>query len=104
MLQPIGKANHSIILIFLFLNYSSMFNMLDIKNLDFKTFQAIIFDKFYNKKYLGKVSNISNDYNKLEYLMLEIKYWKSNVKWFGLNWPRMKELFGLSNIYKLFCI
>lgn len=46
MLQPLGKASHCIILIFPFLNYSYMFNMLAVQNLHFKTIQAIMFDKF----------------------------------------------------------
>lgn len=46
MLQNTGKSSRFIILIFLFLNYFSMFNMLAIKEMHFKTTQAIIFSKF----------------------------------------------------------
>lgn len=46
MLQTVGKSSYFIILIFPFLNYFSVLNMLAIKNLHFKTILAIIFDKF----------------------------------------------------------
>lgn len=44
MLQTIGKSSHFIILIFPFLNYFSVFNVLAIKNLHFKNIQAVIFE------------------------------------------------------------
>lgn len=59
ILQPIGKASHTIILIFPFLNCSSMFNMLAIKNLHLKITQAITLTNFKIKNtYLGKVTSI----------------------------------------------
>lgn len=46
MLQTIDKSRHFVILIFPFLNYFTMFNMVAIKKLLFETSQAIIFDEF----------------------------------------------------------